>query len=166
MAITNQQRVGQALEYLQEGLHPFVGRELDRVYGDPATKVARRFVADGGLPPDQNPQDWDTATLLRVLGESWEEVFRPVLGRADRSLVGEPGDLRDRWARQENFCGDDTYHARFHPPLAHRRVRPPGSRGRKAEARTAPGPLRRTIPLPAPTGRCQPAGLPLGKSAW
>jgi hypothetical protein len=43
------------------------------------------------------------------MDRKWNEVFRLVLGRAERSLVNEIQDIRNRWAHQENFSSDDTY---------------------------------------------------------
>ena len=53
----------------------------------------------------------DTAALLRVMWESWNEVYRTTLGHAERSLVSELRDIRNRWAHQGSFSGDDTYRA-------------------------------------------------------
>src|SRR5687768_3220088 len=40
--------------------------------------------------------------------ESWNDVFREVLGPAERGLVGEIRGHRNKWAHQEPFSGDDT----------------------------------------------------------
>src|SRR5207248_8801414 len=41
----------------------------------------------------------------------WNAVFRQTLGQADRSLVSELRDARNRWAHQEPFSTDDAYRA-------------------------------------------------------
>ena len=51
------------------------------------------------------------AALLKLMWESWNEVFRQTLGPAERSLVSELRDHRNRWAHQEAFSGDDAYRA-------------------------------------------------------
>jgi hypothetical protein len=43
--------------------------------------------------------------------EAWNDVFRRTLGPADRSLVSELRDLRNKWAHQQTFSGDDAYRA-------------------------------------------------------
>ena len=43
--------------------------------------------------------------------ESWNDVFRLTLGPAERSLVSELRDHRNKWAHQEAFSGDDAYRA-------------------------------------------------------
>ena len=48
MAITNRERVGKALDLLNEGLLPFVERELQAVYADRWQEIARE-----GQPPER-----------------------------------------------------------------------------------------------------------------
>ena len=43
--------------------------------------------------------------------EAWNDVFRRTLGPAERSLVSELRDLRNKWAHQESFSSDDAYRA-------------------------------------------------------
>ena len=51
------------------------------------------------------------AGLLKLMWETWNEVFRRVLGPAERGLTGELRDHRNRWAHQERFSSDDAYRA-------------------------------------------------------
>jgi predicted AAA+ superfamily ATPase len=41
--------------------------------------------------------------------DAWNDVFRATLGPAERSLVSELRDHRNRWAHQEAFFSDDAY---------------------------------------------------------
>ena len=43
--------------------------------------------------------------------ETWNDVFRAVLGRAERNFVSELRDHRNNWAHQRPFSGDDAYRA-------------------------------------------------------
>ena len=43
--------------------------------------------------------------------EAWNDVFRRTLGPAERSLVSELRDLRNKWAHQQSFSSDDAYRA-------------------------------------------------------
>lgn len=108
MALSNHQRVGKALELLREGLSEFVAREFRSRFGAKAqAEAGRRMMADrlrGNKPLDQ----WDAAALLRLMFDSWNEVFNQPLGHAERSLVSELRTVRDRWAHQESFSSDDT----------------------------------------------------------
>jgi len=53
--------------------------------------------------------DWDVSVLLKLMWESWHDVFRQTLGHTERSLVSELRDYRNKWAHQESFSSDDTY---------------------------------------------------------
>jgi predicted AAA+ superfamily ATPase len=111
MTISNRERVGRALDYLKEGLYPFVWREMKATYGDkwlaaalsclPENYTARK-TGDAVLKED-------VSALLIVLWEQWNEVFRKTLGRSDRSIVSELRDTRNAWAHNEPFSLDDAY---------------------------------------------------------
>ena len=51
------------------------------------------------------------AALLKLMWEAWNDVFRQTLGPAERSLVSELRDHRNKWAHQEPFSSDDAYRA-------------------------------------------------------
>ncbi len=52
--------------------------------------------------------EWDAAGVLKLMWETWNDVFGRTLGRAERSLVQELRDWRNKWAHQEPFSGDDA----------------------------------------------------------
>src|SRR5215510_387955 len=52
--------------------------------------------------------EWDSAALLRLMWEAWNDVFRNILGQAERTLVSELRDVRNKWAHQEPFSSDDA----------------------------------------------------------
>ncbi len=108
MAITNQERVGKAMELLRTGLAPFVEREFKSQYKDAAGESARRYFADDRTVGKRPIVGWDVAALLKLMWESWNEVFARTLGRAERSLVQELRDWRNKWAHQEPFSSDDA----------------------------------------------------------
>jgi predicted AAA+ superfamily ATPase len=111
MAVTNHERVGKALDLLKGGLGPFVERELASVYQDRAAAEASRLLGEDRLNAKRPVAEWDAAPLLKLMWEAWNEVFRKTLGPAERSLVSELRDQRNRWAHQQPFSGDDTYRA-------------------------------------------------------
>lgn len=112
MAITNYERVGKSMELLKNGLAPFMERELAAHYGKYwLTKVTERWPGDLSWPEDQEQPHLDVAAILRVMWEQWNEVFRQTLGHAERSLVSELREVRNKWAHQEAFSSDDTYRA-------------------------------------------------------
>lgn len=109
MAISNQERVGKALELLRTGLGPFVEREVqDRIrQGSIRMDTLHRFAEDPKLA-EKPIVEWDVAGLLKLMWETWNDVFRVTLGFAERSLVSEIREWRNRWAHQEPISSDDT----------------------------------------------------------
>ncbi len=108
MAMTNQERIAKALELLKSGLGPFVEREIQSAIRKNMQVPAVRAFADDPMARDKPIPQWDAALLLKLMWESWNEVFRATLGPAERGLVGEIRGYRNRWAHQEPFTSDDT----------------------------------------------------------
>ncbi|MBK9709775.1 MAG: DUF499 domain-containing protein [Kouleothrix sp.] len=109
MAITNYERVGKAMDLLRQGLHPFIERELQAQYGKYwITKVTAGWRNELNWSEDSDSPHMDVAVLLRVMWEQWNEVFRKTLGFAERSLVSELRDQRNKWAHQEPFSTNDA----------------------------------------------------------
>jgi len=109
MAITNHERIGKALELLKTGLGPFVEREVMAAANAKALSMdsIRRFAEDPNLA-DKSIGEWDAAAQLKLMWETWNEVFRRILGHTERSLVSEIRDWRNRWAHQEAISSDDA----------------------------------------------------------
>lgn len=109
MALTNFERVGKALTLLKAGLGPFVEREIHAAIK--ANKVdfttLRRFADDPHIG-DHPIKDWDVAALLKVMMATWKDVFKNILGPAERSFVSELLDHRNKWAHQDQFSSDDA----------------------------------------------------------
>jgi hypothetical protein len=111
MAINNHERVGKAMELLKQGLASFVEREFKNSYKDRALGEAKRYFGDDRILADRGIGEWDAAGLLKLMWEAWNDVFRRTLGPAERSLVSELRDLRNKWAHQQSFSSDDAYRA-------------------------------------------------------
>lgn len=110
MAKTNRDRVGEGLELLNKGLLPFIDREMKAIHGDKWRDEAAKsssVAGEGGKKINWN----DPQTALVVIWDQWNAVFRNILGHAERSLVSELREVRNRWAHMENFSTDDTYRA-------------------------------------------------------
>src|SRR5262249_26237245 len=74
---------------------------------DLSPQAVRGFAEDPKLA--KRPlAEWDVAALLKLMWETWNEVFRKTLGPAERSLVGELRGHRNKWAHQEPFSSDDA----------------------------------------------------------
>ncbi len=113
MAITNYDRVGKALDLLKSGLAPFVERELKAQHAQRWLEFAREAVGptQEKLFSGTEEPPWDAASLLAVLWNQWNTVFKKTLGQAERTLVSELRDIRNRWAHQSTFSSDDAYRA-------------------------------------------------------
>ena len=112
MAITNRERVGKALDCLSAGLAPFVEREFRTIHGDKWQEVALDAgpkTTGGKKPLKANLAD--PQVLLGAMWNQWNNVFARTLGQAERSLVSELRDIRNRWAHNEAFTGNDAYRA-------------------------------------------------------
>ena len=109
MATTNHERVNKAMELLREGIAPFVHREVTAKVQAGAVRMGaiRRFAEDPQLA-DKPIENWDAAALLKLMWETWNDVFRDTLGFTERSLVSELRNWRNKWAHQERFSSDDT----------------------------------------------------------
>jgi predicted AAA+ superfamily ATPase len=111
MAITNHERVGKALELLRDGLEPFVEREMKAQHAQLWFQEAKAAVseAQAQLVGTETKPRWDVANLLSIMWNQWQVVFRKTLGQAERTLVSELRDIRNRWAHQNPFSTDDAY---------------------------------------------------------
>jgi hypothetical protein len=109
MALSNYERVGKALELLSAGLRPFVERELQAAHGK--DWVAQSGLLDPRAQPGKKSKELrlDAHALLGLMWDQWNDVFRKTLGQAERSLVSELRDVRNKWAHQEAFSTDDAY---------------------------------------------------------
>lgn len=105
---SEQQRIGIALETLTSGLLPFFERELREVYGENWQESARASFRGQSSIALQNGK-WDAYAVLSVMWDQWNAVFRYKLGMAERSLVSELREYRNRWAHQDRFSDDDSY---------------------------------------------------------
>ncbi|MBZ0154723.1 MAG: DUF499 domain-containing protein [Alphaproteobacteria bacterium] len=113
MAITNYERVGKALTILKDGLRPFVERELKAQYQQNWFEEVKTSLSPQQLSFAGTKEDpfGDIATVLTVIWNQWNMVFRKTLGQAERTLVSELRDIRNRWAHQTPFSTDDAYRA-------------------------------------------------------
>lgn len=112
MAQSNHERVGRALELLNKGLLPFIEREMQAVHGSRWLQEAAANLRDYQISSARTGEpSWDTQVLLLVMWDQWHTVFKNVLGHAERSLVSELRETRNKWAHQEPFSTDDAYRA-------------------------------------------------------
>ena len=108
MAITNRDRVGKGLDLLKTGLAPFVEREFVHLFGEKAIAEISRYFPDDRVLSKKAVAEWDVSPLTKLMWDSWNDVFKRTLGHAERSLLSELREHRNRWAHQENFSSDDA----------------------------------------------------------
>ncbi|MCK6472712.1 MAG: DUF499 domain-containing protein [Planctomycetes bacterium] len=111
MALSNHDRIGKALDLLNQGLTPFVERELQVTYGQAWKDELDKTLKDYQLPKlaKGGGLKWDIQAILSVMWNHWNDTFKRTLGHAERSLVNELQGARNKWAHQESFSSDDAY---------------------------------------------------------
>ena len=110
MPTVNSERIGNALQLLNQGLQIFVERSMKGHYGEGWREQAdqgRRESPQKHKAPSQT--DWDTQALLAIIVNHWRLVFAQVLTPFDRALIFELKETRNRWAHQKPFTWDDLY---------------------------------------------------------
>lgn len=108
MSISNHERVGKAMELLKAGLAPFIEREFKNQYSGSWRKEVDGILSDTRLRADKGDPMSDPAALLVLMDRKWGDLFRRTLGKAERSLVNELGQVRNTWAHNQPFSSDDT----------------------------------------------------------
>ncbi|MHB1423645.1 MAG: Swt1 family HEPN domain-containing protein [Gemmataceae bacterium] len=111
MAVTNRDRVGKGLDLLAVGLRPFVERELKSHLGDNWQSALPDNGFRGPKAKSQPANLADPQILLGLLWDQWNAVFKNTLGHAERSIVSELRDVRNRWAHHEQFTSNDAIRA-------------------------------------------------------
>lgn len=110
MAKSARQQVFEGMELLPDALIPFVETRLEAGLGKnwPA-QVVERY---SNLRANRNGElNWDHAALFNIMDRFWSDAFRSVLGKAERSLINELGDVRNKLSHNENFTYDDAERA-------------------------------------------------------
>jgi predicted AAA+ superfamily ATPase len=109
MAITNHERVGKALDLLKVGLGPFAGREIKAAIAANTLSLDKvRGYAEDPMLGSKPIEEWDASALLKLMWDTWNEVFKKTLGYPDKNLVSEIRNWRNKWAHQETISSDDA----------------------------------------------------------
>ena len=98
------------MELLPAALIPFVEKRLESsLKGHWQVQVLEKLP---NLRPNSSGEvGWDQAALFNAMDRFWSEAFKAVLGRAERSLVNELGDVRNKLSHNETFTYDDAERA-------------------------------------------------------
>lgn len=112
MAQSNLDRVNKGMELLREGLSPFIIKELKKAHGSFWQDEAVGCFPPGHHAAQLEPEEWDVQALLTIMWKQWNEIFKNILGYAERSVVSELMEERKRAAHQSKnnvFSTDDAY---------------------------------------------------------
>ena len=110
MAKSARQQVFEGMELLPEALTPFVETRLkNALKGHWQTQVLERL--PGLKTNGKGVISWDQAALLNAMDRYWTDAFKTVLGRAERSIVNELVDVRNKLSHNESFSYDDAERA-------------------------------------------------------
>jgi predicted AAA+ superfamily ATPase len=109
MAITNHERVGKALEIFRGGIAPYVEREVKAAVqsGALSPQAVKAFIEDPNLA-EKSISQYDVSPLMKLMWDTWNDVFKRTLSFSQRSLVSEVRTFRNDWAHQKPFSSDDT----------------------------------------------------------
>ncbi|MFD2262813.1 DUF499 domain-containing protein [Lacibacterium aquatile] len=110
MAKSTRQYVFEGMELLPAALTPFVEKRLETsIKGHWQVQVLEKLP---NLRPNSSGEvGWDQAALFNAMDRFWSEAFKAVLGRAERSLINELSDVRNKLSHNENFSYDDAERA-------------------------------------------------------
>jgi predicted AAA+ superfamily ATPase len=111
MAISNRERIGKGLDLLAAGLRPFVERELKSQLGENWEATLPDSTVRGPRSKPKPVNLNDPQTLLGILWDQWNAVFKNTLGHSERSIVSELRDVRNNWAHNEQFSSNDAIRA-------------------------------------------------------
>ena len=110
MAKSTRQSVFEGMELLPAALVPFVEKRLESsLTGHWQLQVVEKL--QGLRPNNKGEIAWDQSALFNAMDRFWSEAFRAVLGRAERALVNELVDVRNKLAHNDTFTYDDAERA-------------------------------------------------------
>lgn len=105
MAVTNHERVGEALTAVRDGIKQDLVHAWESFYGpDWLAKVNAQ-----DRPPASDPSADDLGFLLNGMWNTWGAIFAGRFGPAERNCVLELREELKRWRREETFSDDDTH---------------------------------------------------------
>ncbi|MYI20343.1 MAG: ATP-binding protein, partial [Acidimicrobiia bacterium] len=107
MVIANKERVSRSLDLLRDGLAPKCAATWEGFFGPDWLEAVNSRLHS----PEHSPSTIDAAFLFKGIKATWNEVFGHAFSPATRSLVFEVAEVRNKWAHQEPFSGDDTVRA-------------------------------------------------------
>lgn len=113
MALSNKQRIGQALEELKPALLVYVEPALAEAAKGPRKSEVEMAMEEAEIRQIDGKPHWDVQGLIRMMIKLWGPLFSGRFEKNDRSkirsLIGEANDIRNRHAHDMPFSYEDTY---------------------------------------------------------
>lgn len=110
MAKSTRQYVFDGMELLPEALAPFVEKRLESALtGHWEVKVSEKL--KGVKVDGKGKFSWDQSALLNAMNIFWTDAFKTVLGRAERAIINELVEVRNKLSHNETFTYDDAERA-------------------------------------------------------
>ncbi|MEG5064125.1 ribonuclease III [Microcoleus sp. B3-A4] len=112
--MNNNERVGNALNFLCQRLYPYVEQQMQAFYGERWLAKAQDCLVNNKIPKRKiidNILREDVLTLLSVMSKQWDNVFKRHLTPFENALVIELIEVRNNWAHNSSFSSEDTYRA-------------------------------------------------------
>ncbi|MGN9233944.1 DUF499 domain-containing protein [Atopobiaceae bacterium HCP3S3_D6] len=122
LEMDNNSLIGSAFDAMRPTLGAFIMREMIRNYHDSWWEEGvmahlyedqRRDVAADSTDDTVRIDSLDILLMLRLIVQSWKDVFRPVMDRRSQSWVRELIDTRNTWAHRtgDGFSDEETTRA-------------------------------------------------------
>ncbi|MFM6454527.1 MAG: ribonuclease III [Planktothrix sp.] len=112
MQLSNHDRIGQSLTLLSQAVSPYVEKKIiecnDKKWFD-KEKANISNKNNSNSSDEENIQD--VSVLLNIINKRWNHVFSNYLSTAERGLVNELIEVRNKWAHNNCFSADDTFRA-------------------------------------------------------
>jgi predicted AAA+ superfamily ATPase len=105
MVMPNNERVGRGLDAVRDGIRPACEAAWAANYGDNWLSEVHGRDQHAVVLPDVD----DLAFLLKGMHNTWNEVWKTLLGPAERGYTSELRSARNNWAHNKSFSSDDTY---------------------------------------------------------
>ena len=110
MAKSARQQVFEGMELLPGALAPFVEKRLENALKGHWQQQVQQKVPSIKVGSD-GAFAWDQAALFNAMDRFWAEAFKDALGRAERAMVNELVDVRNKLSHNEAFSYDDAERA-------------------------------------------------------
>ena len=113
MALSNKQRIAQALEELKPALLAYVEPVLTQAAKGPRQGEIEQAITEAEIRIIDGKPHWDVQGLIRMMIKLWGPLFSGKFDKTERSkirsLIGEANDIRNRHAHDMPFSYEDTY---------------------------------------------------------